>query len=104
MPKELVTPPPSEMCPPKYFIVRGHSRTCASGTVTWVDTHRRRRNHVKFGLLRENILFLYWNSKKKYPKLDSVFGFKAGAEYDAPIQFWFDHWKEQGLPFPSDLV
>lgn len=103
MTKNLVKPPSSEMCPPGYFIVRGHSRTCASGTVTWVDLHQRRRNHVKFGLLRENILFLYWNSKKEYPTLNSVFGFESGAEYDTPIQFWLDYWKEHGLPFPSDL-
>lgn len=103
MPKELVKPSDSEMCPPGYFVVHGHSRTCASGAVTWVDTHLRHRDHVKSGLLRENIPFLYWNSKKEYPKLDPVFGFKSGSEYDPPIQFWLDYWKEQGSPFPADI-
>lgn len=32
-----------------------------------------------------------------------IFGFKAGAEYDQPIQFWLDYWKEKGLKFPTDL-
>lgn len=59
---------PKEMCPPGYHVVHGHKRICKSGTTTWVDTHiRRNRGKIRPGLLKENIWFLFWNSKKKYP-------------------------------------
>ncbi len=44
---ELKKPKPSETCPPGYHIVRGHERTCHSGTVTWVDTQRCRPKFSK---------------------------------------------------------
>ncbi len=93
------------MCPPGYHIVHGHDRVCASGTSTWVDTHiRRNRGKIRPGLLKENIHYLFWNSKRTYPTLSDVFDFQGkGAEYDALIQFWIDHWRSQGVPFPDDL-
>ena len=92
------------MCPPGYHIVHGHKRVCESGTVTWVDAHiRRNRGKIKPGLLVENIHYLYWNSKKKYPALARVEGYNRGDEYDSVIQFWLDYWKAQGIKFPDDL-
>lgn len=103
-PIKLSKPPASEMCPPGYHVVRGHRRVCRSGTTTWVDAHiRKNRGKIRPGLLKENIHFLYWNSKKKYPTLPAIEGYKTGSEYDAPIQFWLDYWKEQGVKFPADL-
>lgn len=100
----LKKPDPSEMCPPGYHVVRGHQRTCTSGTSTWVDAHvRRNRGKIKPGLLIENILFLFWNSKKSYPSLPPIAGFRKGAEFDGPIQFWLEYWKNQGVLFPEDL-
>ena len=101
---ELKKPKTSEMCPPGYHIVHAHERVCHSGTKTWVDAHvRRNRGKIKAGLLSENIHFLFWSSKKKYPALNQIFGFNQGAEYDSLIQFWLDYWKSQGVPFPEDL-
>lgn len=98
-------PNPSEMCAPGYHVVRGHKRICKSGTATWVDEHVR-KNHGKIrpGLLQENIWYLFWNSKKKYPALKPISGFKnKGSEYDEVIQFWLDYWKAQGVAYPADL-
>lgn len=102
--KGLVAPSTSEMCPPGYHIVHGHERICHSGTATWVDTHVR-KNHGKIrpGLLKENILFLYWNSKQKFSSLNAIYGFSDGAEFDSVIQFWLNYWKVQGVSFPKDL-
>jgi len=103
--KTLIKPKPSEMCPPGYHVVRGHERICESGTVTWVDAHtRKNRGKVRPGLLKENIYFLFWSSKKKYPALSEIKEFEGlGSEYDSLIQFWLDYWKEQGIEFPKDL-
>ncbi|OQW50614.1 MAG: hypothetical protein A4S09_02130 [Proteobacteria bacterium SG_bin7] len=101
---ELRKPKPSEMCSPGYHVVHGHERVCHSGTVTWVDAHvRRNRGKIKPGLLVENILYLFWNSKKKYSPLNPVDDYPQGDEYDSLIQFWLDYWKPQGLKFPDDL-
>ncbi len=91
------------MCPPGYHVVRGHGRTCESGTVTWVDAHvRKNRGKIRPGLLKENMHFLFWNSKKKFPSLPEIKGFEGkGAEYDVLIQFWLDYWKSQGIKFPK---
>jgi hypothetical protein len=103
--RTLTKPSPSEMCPPGYHVVRGHERTCESGTVTWVDAHaRKNRGKIRPGLLKENIHFLFWDSQKKYPALNEIQEFAGlGSEYDQLIQFWLDYWKEQGLEFPQDL-
>lgn len=98
-------PNPSQMCAPGYHVVRGHTRVCESGTSTWVDAHVR-KNHGKIrpGLLQENIWYLFWNNKKKYPALKPILGFKNnGAEYDEIIQYWLDYWKAQGIAYPEDL-
>lgn len=102
---ELKKPNPSEICPPGYHVVRGHERICHSGTKTWVDAHiRKNRGKIRPGLLIENIHYLFWNSKKKYPVLNSISGFgDKGSEYDTAIQFWIDYWKSQGLKYPEDL-
>ncbi len=104
--KVLVKPNSSEMCPPGYHVVRGHERICESGTATWVDAHiRKNRGKIRPGLLKENIHYLFWNSKKKYPVLAEIKGFEGrGAEYDGLIQFWFNYWKSQGIEFPKDLA
>ena len=52
-------------------------------------------------LLGENLLYLWWNSKKKYKKLGAIKGYKENAELDAVIQFWIEYWRKQGLAFPS---
>lgn len=101
---ELKKPKPSEMCPPGYHVVRGHERVCHSGTVTWVDAHvRKNRGKIESGLLIENIHYLFWESKKKYPALKEIEGYPNGNDYDALIQFWLDYWKSQGVKFPEDL-
>ena len=101
---ELKKPKTSEMCPPGYHVVRGHERICHSGTVTWVDAHIR-KNHGKIeaGLLIENIHYLFWSSKKNYPALKPIDGYKDADHYDKLIQFWLDYWKSQGVKFPDDL-
>lgn len=101
----LIKPSPSEMCPPGYHVVRVHKRVCASGTVTWVDAHvRKNRGKIRPGLLKENIYFLFWRSKKKYSSLKEIKGFEGkGAEYDQLIQFWLDYWVSEGIEFPKDL-
>lgn len=103
--KTLIKPSSSEMCPPGYHVVQGHKRVCESGTATWVDAHiRKNREKIRPGLLKENIHFLFWNSKKKYPILNEIKGFEGlGAEFDPLIQFWLDYWKAQGIEFPKDL-
>ena len=102
--KALVAPPTDEMCPPGYHVVHGHERICHSGTATWVDTHIR-KNHGKIhpGLLKENILYLYWNSKQRFPPLKPIKGFDDSADYDQAIQFWLEYWKNHGVSFPKDL-
>lgn len=97
-------PKSSEMCRPGYHVVVGHQRVCEPGTATWVDAHiRRNRGKIKPGLLIENIHYLFWNSKTKYPALKLIDGYKNGGEYDSIIQFWLDYWKAQGIKFPNDL-
>jgi hypothetical protein len=97
-------PKSSEMCPPGYHVVQGHDRTCESGTVTWVDAHiRKNRGKIKPGLLIENIHYLFWNSKKKYPPIGSIPQFKNGDQYDSVIQFWLEYWASQGVKFPDGL-
>jgi hypothetical protein len=101
---EFKKPKPSEMCPPGYHVVRAHERVCHSGTVTWVDAHvRKNHNKIKPGLLIENIYYLFWNSKKKYPSLKQIPDYPQGDQYDDLIQFWLDYWKSQGLKFSDDL-
>jgi hypothetical protein len=93
------------MCPPGYHVVRGHERICESGAATWVDAHiRKNRGKIRPGLLKENIHFLFWDSRKKYSSLNEIKEFEGlGSEYDRLIQFWLDYWKEQGIEFPKDL-
>ncbi|MBX3022233.1 MAG: transglycosylase SLT domain-containing protein [Bdellovibrionales bacterium] len=101
---KLSKPPASEMCPPGYHVVRGHERTCHSGTRTWVDAHiRRNRGSNPQILLIENIHHLYWASNTKYGRIGKIHGFPENAELDTVIQFWLDYWKEQGLKFPTGL-
>jgi hypothetical protein len=102
---ELKKPKPSEMCPPGYHVVKGHNRVCHSGTVTWVDAHIcRNRGKIRPGLLKENIYHLFWKSKKKFPALNQIIGFKKGTENDSLIQFWLSYWQSQGVQFPKDLT
>jgi hypothetical protein len=101
---EIKKPQTSEMCPPGFHVVHAHERVCHSGTKTWVDAHvRKNRGKINPGLLVENLHYLFWNTKKKFPPLNPIFGFKQGAEYDSLIQFWLIYWKSEGVQFPDDL-
>lgn len=95
------------MCPIGSHVVKGHYRKCASGTKTWVDTHvrknRSKKNKKKVMYLPENLLYIFWNSKKKYPNLKKIKGFPPHNEIDGLIQFWFDYWKSQGLKFHPSM-
>jgi hypothetical protein len=74
------------MCPVGCHVVRGHVRVCKSGTRTWVDTHIRKNRSRRTMHFSENILHLYWNNKKKYPKLKAKKPFEGYHELDSIIQ------------------
>lgn len=101
----IKAPKPDEMCPVGFHIVRGHNRTCHSGTKTWVDAHNAKNPaRGKLVYLSENLSYLYWNADlKKYHDLKAIKGFPAHHELDALIQFWLDYWRLQGLKYPDDL-
>ncbi len=102
---KIVRPQNDEMCEVGYHLVIGHERICKSGTKTWVDLHIRKNRGKKSIYLSENLLFLYWNNKKKnIAILNSVKGFPPFHELDPIIQFWLDYWKEQGMKFPDNLT
>lgn len=97
-------PKKAEMCPIGYHVVHGHTRTCNSGTRTWVDTHIRKNPGKKIQiLLPENINYLFWNSQKSFPELNAIKGFKKYSELDNVIQYWLSYWKTRGLPAPDGL-
>lgn len=60
---KIVRPDKKNMCPVGYHVVRGHYRTCKSGTVTWVDAHIRKNRGKKSMYLSENVLYLYWKKR-----------------------------------------
>lgn len=101
---KIAKPPKSEMCPVGYHVVRGHYRTCKSGTVTWVDAHLRKNRGRKTMYLSENLLHLYWSSKKKYSHLKAIKPFSGYHELDSIIQFWLEYWKSKGVKFPKSLT
>lgn len=101
---EVKRPKKSEMCPVGYHVVKGHSRTCHSGTKTWVDAHIRRNRGKRSLYLSENLLFLYWNNEKKYPKLKAIKGYPGHHNLDPIIQFWLNYWKKQGVKFPQGFT
>ncbi len=35
--------------------------------------------------------------------MPAIEDYETESGYDAPIQFWLDYWKEQGVKFPADL-
>ena len=75
---EIKKPADDEMCKVGHHLVRGHQRVCESGSKTWVDAHRRKNHGKRTSYLSENLLFIYWKNKKKYPLLKSVKGFPEG--------------------------
>ena len=97
-------PDDSKMCELGNHIVSGHNRICKSGTSTWVDTHMRKNRGKKLMYLEENLLFLFWNNKKTYEKINAVKGFPPYHEIDSIIQFWLDYWRDQGIKLPEDLT
>lgn len=101
----LKKPKSNDMCPVGFHVVRGHRRTCHSGTRTWVDAHNAKNPKAgKTAYLKENIHYLYWNADlDDYEDLKAIKGFPAHHEIDAAILFWLDHWESQGLKFPDDL-
>ena len=74
-----------------------------NGINYFVKAHLRKNRGKEAVLLPENILYLYWHGDRDYPGLGAASGFSEYSELDAVIQFWFDYWREQGLPFPKDL-
>lgn len=94
-------PTKSQMCPIGYHIVKGHRRTCASGTKTWVDTHIRKNRGKHTMYLAENLLFLYWTREKKYEKLKAIKGYPGYHELDSIIQFWLEYWGNKFKKFPK---
>lgn len=101
---KITKPRDSHMCPVGCHVVKGHYRKCASGTKTWVDTHLRKNRGRKVILLEENILYLYWNNKKKYKRIKGIKTFPPFHELDSIIQFWLEYWKDQGIKFPKGLT
>ena len=62
---QIKKPKPDLMCKPGFHLVRGHQRTCQTGTKTWVDAHIAKNPGSRIDiLLSENILWLYWTSKE----------------------------------------
>ena len=99
----LHRPSNAEMCPLGFHVVKGHWRTCVSGTVTWVDTHLRKNRGKTTMYLFENLQFYYWNNTKKYPKINAIKGFPAHHNLDGVIQFWLHYWRSRGVKFPHGL-
>jgi hypothetical protein len=101
----LKKPDETLMCSPGHHVVHAHKRVCQSGTVAWVHAHiRKNRGRISAGLLKENIHYLFWNSKKKYSALNPIDGYgNKGADYDELIQFWLEYWKSEGIEFPEKL-
>jgi len=99
---KLKRPKESQMCAPGYHIVRGYEKTNSHGKTFWVETHLC-KNPGKHGevLQVENLLYLFWHSKQKFPELNSISGFPDNSEIDPVIQFWMNYWQEQGLKFPE---
>ncbi len=97
-------PNKNKMCNIGFHVVKGHYRVCQSGTSTWVDTHFRKNRKHKEMYLEENLLFLYWNNKKRYQNINIIKGYPPHHELDAVIQFWLDYWKKQGVRFPKGLT
>ena len=98
---KIKRPSKTEMCPVGHHVVRGHYRTCKSGTVTWVDAHLRKNRGRKTMYLQENLLYLYWNNKKKYPKLNAIKGYSGNHDLDPVIQFWLEYWGQKFKQFPK---
>jgi hypothetical protein len=101
---KIKRPEDDEMCQVGYHLVKGHQRVCESGTKTWVDAHIRKNHGKRIVYLSENLLFVYWKNKKKYPLLNSVKGFPSHNELDSIIQFWLEYWQSQGEAFPEGLA
>jgi len=101
---KIVRPKNDEMCDLGYHVVSGHNRVCGSGTKTWVDTHLRKNRSKRIMHLKENLLFLYWNSSHKYQNIGRIKGYPAHNELDSIIQFWLDYWKQNGENFPDGLT
>ncbi len=101
----LKKPDATLVCPPGSHVVHGFKRVCQSGIAAWVHAHvRKNRGRISPGLLKDNIHYLFWNSKKKYPALNPIDGYgNQGAEYDELIQFWLEYWKFEGIAFPEKL-
>jgi hypothetical protein len=98
---KMQKPSKSEMCPVGYHAVRGHYRHCKSCTRTWVDAHIRKNPGSKKMYLPENLLYIFWNSKKNYGKLNAINGFPPHHELDGIIQFWLEYWTSRFKLFPK---
>lgn len=100
------------VCPPGYHIVRGHYRSCHSGTVTWIHQHVARNPgrtkeipHPKLdSYSAQDLRDMFDKSGKRYPPIGKICGFPPNDKLDAMIQFWLDYWKRRGLKYPPDLT
>jgi len=96
------------MCPPNFHLVRGHLRTCHSGTKTTVKTHIAKNPKHKDGshYFSENLRYVYFVDHTVDAKLHlgKICGFAEYEEIDDVISFWMDFWKNKGLIFPDDLT
>jgi len=92
------------MCDVGFHVVKGHYRVCQSGTKTWVDAHTRKNRGRRRIFLEENLLYIYWNNKKRYKKINTIKGYPPHHEVDTVIQFWLEYWRGQGIKFPKGLT
>jgi hypothetical protein len=98
----LNRPKDDEMCKPGYHIVHGHPRICKSGVKTWVQTHIAQNPARREFMQKENLLYVFWDANKKYPKLNAIKSFEGkGEDTDQIIPFWLEYWKNQGMSFPE---
>lgn len=96
-------PPTLKMAPPGSHVVSRQAKISKNGIKYFVKAHVRKNRGKKIVLLPENILYLFWHADLDFPRLGKVKGYDEYPELDAVIQFWFEYWKEYGLPFPKDF-
>lgn len=91
------------MAPPGYHVVKSHLKVSETGIKYYVKAHLRKNRGVKYVLLPENILYLYWHGEHDNTRLGKVTGFAEYPELDSVIHFWINFWKDIGLTLPADF-
>jgi len=92
-----------KMAPPGYHVVKRHLKVSETGIKYYVKAHLRKNRGVKYVLLPENILYLYWHGEHDNTRLGKVFGFAEYPELDSVIHFWINFWIDMGLSLPADF-